>query len=195
MTKESCNRIGLRFQSGERFFDRQSKVKLVGDRVFGDISLDVLPDLLVGVELRRVRRQVDAFEAALDGLDVGLDGLGLVDAVAIHDQDDGLLGLQHELLQETLEHLSVDQPFMGHELHGAVQADGRDHLDRGPRAGAAHDGRLSDGPPGSAAMSAADVPLRYIFTARIRNHSWSLRLVGKTGLVSNSVLILAFYWN
>lgn len=155
MTKESCNRIGLRFQSGERFFDRQSKVKLVGDGVFGDISLDVLPDLLVGVELGRVRRQVDEFEAALGGLDVGLDGLGLVDAVAVHDQDDGLLGLQHELLQETLKHLGVDQPFMDHELHGAVQTNGRDHLDRGPRAGAAHDGRLAHGAPGGAAVVVA----------------------------------------
>jgi len=58
MTKESCNRIGVRFKSGERLYNRQSKVKLVGDGVFGDVSLDVLPDLLVGVELGRVRRQV-----------------------------------------------------------------------------------------------------------------------------------------
>lgn len=90
MTKEGCNGMGHRLQSGERFLDGQTKVELVGDGVLGDIRLDVLPDLLVGIELGRVRRQVDEFEAALGGLDVGLDGLGLMDAVAVHDQDDGL---------------------------------------------------------------------------------------------------------
>ena len=145
MTKEICNRIGPRFQSGERLFDPQAKVKLVAGGVFGDISLDVLPDLLVVVELGRVRRQVDKFMAALGRLDAGLDGLGLADVVAVHDQDDGLHSLQHELLQETLEYRGVDQHFMDHELHDAVQADGRDHLDRGPRAGAAHAGSFAHG--------------------------------------------------
>lgn len=147
--------MGHRLQSGECLLDYQAKVELVGDGVFGDVGLDMFPDLLVGVELGRVRRQVDEFEAALGGFDVGLDGL--VDAVAVHDQDDGLRGFQHELLQEALKHLGVDRSFMDHELHGAVQADGRNHLDRGPRAGAAHDRGLANEPPGGPPGGAAVV--------------------------------------
>jgi hypothetical protein len=160
MSKESCNCLGHRFQSHKCFFDRQTEIELVGNGVLGDVGLDVLPDLFVGVELGRVRWQVDDFEATLGGLDVGLDGLGLVDAVTVNDENDGLRRLQHELLQELQEHVSVDQTFVRHELHGALNANGRDHLYRGTGTGGAHDrGFPRQAPSGAAVVVAAHTGL------------------------------------
>ena len=52
-----------------------------------DLPFDVRPDLLVGIQLRRVRRQREELELAVLGRDEVLDQLGLVDRVAIDDQN------------------------------------------------------------------------------------------------------------
>lgn len=153
MTKKRINRVNYRFESEERLLDRRSKVKLVGDGVFGDVSLNVLSNLLDGVELQGVRRQIDQFETALVGLDVGLvDGLDLMDAVAEHDQMDWPCDCQHVFLQETLEDLCFDQILMEREPHGEDQADGRDFLDHGLHACVALDVSLARESLGGAAM-------------------------------------------
>ena len=53
------------------------------DALPGHLPFDVTPDLFVGVQMRRVRRQVEQFEPARLGLDKGLDELGLVNRVTI----------------------------------------------------------------------------------------------------------------
>lgn len=83
MTKESFNGIGHRLQSRKRLLNRQAKVVLLSKRILGDVSLDVLPDLIERIELVRVRLQLYKFKKALAGLVI-------VAAVSVQDQDDGL---------------------------------------------------------------------------------------------------------
>jgi len=142
-------------QSSESLIDNQTEIEFVADGVFGDVCLDVLPDLLVGVELRGVRRQVNQFETTVGAGHIPFDELGLVNTVTINDEDDGLLGIAHELLQELHEDFGVDRARVGHELHGAIHANGRDHLYRDAVARSTHDGRLSRQTPGGAAVVVA----------------------------------------
>ena len=74
------------------------------DQLPRDSALDMSPDLLVGVQMRRVRRQVEQLETALLRLDEHLDRLGLVDRVTIDDQKDGRMGSDVRGTRRTLRH-------------------------------------------------------------------------------------------
>lgn len=73
------------------------------------------PDRFIWVQMRRVRRQVEEFELAVEALDVAPEHLCLVDRMTIDDQKNRLLGIDHQAPEELDEHLRANRVFMQHE--------------------------------------------------------------------------------
>ena len=101
------------------------------------------PNRFIGVQMRRVRRQVEEFELTVQALDVALDHLCLVDRMTIDDQKHRLLGIDHQALEELDKHLRADRAFMQHETKLALRADRRDHVQREAPARRLHHRRLA----------------------------------------------------
>ncbi len=91
----------------------------------------------------------------ISGIDVVGRQFAAMHRMTIDDQDDALLGSEHELLQELHEHLAVDTTVHEHELHSAVPADGRNHVDRGAPPHGLDDGSLAARRPGGAGVVVA----------------------------------------
>ena len=66
----------------------------------GNLAFDVSPDLLVRIQLRRIRRQVKELEHAVLRLDKSLDQLRLVNRMTIDNQEDWPAGTDQQALEE-----------------------------------------------------------------------------------------------
>ena len=108
------------------------------DQLARNLPLQMSPKCFVRVQLRRVRRQVEQLELAVQALDVALNHLCLVDRMTVNDQKDELLGIEHQALEELDEHFRADRSLMQHEPKFALRADGRDHVQREAPAGRLH---------------------------------------------------------
>lgn len=73
------------------------------------------PDLLVGVELRRVRRQKEQLELARLTLDELPNQLGFVGGVAVGHHENQVRRTCHQSLQKALENRDCDGAVMQHE--------------------------------------------------------------------------------
>ena len=78
MAKEASNNFRKVLQSSQGFIQKDAHAELVSWLLFCNALLDVLPYLLVGIELRRVRWQEDEFQFAVSGGDVILSNFGFV---------------------------------------------------------------------------------------------------------------------
>src|SRR6266852_4411987 len=115
----------------------------------------VVPDLLVGVEFRRIRWQEEQAESAFHAGDEVPYRPAAVNRVAVEDQENRTLGVVHETLQEFGEDHPVYPSAEEHEAHFAAGAHRRKHIHRvsSPRAG--HNRCLPSGTPGGACVIVA----------------------------------------
>ena len=86
------------------------------------------PDLLVRVELGRVRRQEEQIELARLTLDVLPHQGGLVHGVAIDHHEHRIRRAHHQALQEGLEDRGRDGAVVQHEAELALWAHSRKHV-------------------------------------------------------------------
>lgn len=107
-------------------------------RGVGDAALHVRPDLLVGVQVRRVRQQIEQLQASLPGLHEILDQLGLVNRMAVKHEEDGPLRTDHQATEERSEDSSGDGSVMHHEPELALRTERRNHVQRKALAGRFH---------------------------------------------------------
>ena len=78
MPKETANDLRAVLQSSQGVIQKDAQAELVNGLLFGDAFLDVLPYLLVRIELWRVRRQVDEFQSTVGGCNVVFNYFGFV---------------------------------------------------------------------------------------------------------------------
>ena len=88
------------------------------------------PDLLVGVELGRVRRQEEQLQLAALALDLLPHQGGLVHRMAIDHDEHRIRSTYHEALQESLEDRGCDRAIVQHETQLALGAARREHVER-----------------------------------------------------------------
>ena len=101
------------------------------------------PDLLVWIELRRVRRKEGQLQLASLALDVHAHQLVLVHGVAIEHNEDRIRRAHHQALQEGFEDRGCDGSVVQHKAELSLGADGRQHVEREAPARGCHHGRLS----------------------------------------------------
>jgi hypothetical protein len=141
------------FQSVRRSIKKVSKMLRVLRNAIGDIALEMSPNKLVGIQLRRIPGETVRMNASL-GLHEALDRARLVDGAGIPDQDKALLKVSEKMPQESQDFGVTDVP---RHVEASVQIDssllGR-HADRGdgrdlrPSPGDFKDRRLPNGRPG-----------------------------------------------
>ena len=95
-----------------------------------DLPFAPPPNLLVGVQLRRIGRQGEELELAVLSRDKLFDQLGLVDRVTIDNQEHRLLGPDHQALVKLAKYLGVDRAIAQHETKLAARTHCRDHAQR-----------------------------------------------------------------
>ena len=127
-------------------------VVAVLDEFAADLTFGVSPHLLVGVQVRRIGRQVEKLETAFQRGDVVAHELRLVDGVAVNDHEDRLGCTDHQTCQEFLERFRRGGFLMDHEAKIAARADGGNHVEREAAACDADDRCLSDRRPGGAGV-------------------------------------------
>ena len=113
--------------------------------------LDVLPHSLVGIELRRVRWEVEELETSLGRGDKLLGLAGLVGGMSVDDQVDRTLHVVEKLLQ-VLDEAGGIHPAGETEVQLAFGRDRRDHVERGSPACSPHDWGPSPLRPGRPRM-------------------------------------------
>ena len=116
---------------------------IVGQAAFVDVRLEVIVQILVGVQLRGTSRQqehVDPLAALIDPIP---HFRAVMSAEAIDDDVDLPLRLRQEALQEQDEHRRVQRPFVGHEMAVPFVAHRRDHIAADVPVGDVHRGALS----------------------------------------------------
>ena len=113
------------------------------DELAVDAQLDILPDLLVRVELRLEQRQEEQLEFAILVLDVLPHQGGLVHGVAIDHHEHRIRRTHHQTLQEGLEDRGGDGSIVQHETELAIASYRREHVEREAPARGRHHGRLS----------------------------------------------------
>lgn len=99
-------------------------MEFVSGDLFGHALFDVLPDLLIGIELGGVGRQEVKFKLAVGGGDEVIDDLGLVDGAAIDHQEYRRIAALHQRAQEAGEDIGVDAALVAHDVQLAQGADG-----------------------------------------------------------------------
>lgn len=115
LAKEGFHEFGQFLDPAQRA-ERQPLHFLLGlDELPRDLAFNVCPNLLVGVQLRRIGRQGEEFELAVLSLDKVLDQLGLVNRVTIDDQKYGLLGAHHQAFEKFPKHFGADRAVLQHE--------------------------------------------------------------------------------
>src|SRR5574343_739339 len=110
------------------------------------------PDRFIWVQMRRVWRQIEELELTVQALDVALHYLCLVDRMTIDNQKHGLVGIDHQALEELDKDLCVDRALMQHESTFALRADRRDHVQREAPARRLHHRSLALRRPGCAGV-------------------------------------------
>ena len=120
------------------------------DELAADAPFDMRPDLLVRVELGRVRRQEEQLQLARLALDVLPHQGGLVNGVTIEHHEHLMGRAQNQALQESLEDRGRDGTVVQHEAELTFWAHRREHVEREAPASRRHHGRLSRRCPGSA---------------------------------------------
>src|SRR5437899_1202858 len=113
------------------------------------LTLEVIPDELVGVQLGRVARQEMQFEATGEPLDVLGDHLGDMRGVAIEDQEHGTLAPPHEVREQLDEPRGVEPLGVDLVPEGAPGVDGGDGAHALTPPARRDRGRLAAHPPGA----------------------------------------------
>jgi len=150
MPKERSHQIRQLLDAPQGAKSQSLHLVLGFDELAADAPLDMRPDLLVGVELGRIRRQEEQLKLAALALDVLPHQGGLVYGVAIDHHEHRIRRPHHQALQEDLEDWSRDSAVVQHETELTLGADGREHVERETPAGGRHHGRLSRWRPGCA---------------------------------------------
>ena len=147
LAEEGFHQFGQFLDSAQRAECQPLHFVLGLHQLPGYPALDVRPNLLVGVQLRRVRRQVEQLELAVLGFDKFLDQLRLVNRVTIDNEEDRRCGANHQSLEKFPEHLGIDRAVVKHETEFTARTDRRDHVQREAASGDFHDRRFTDGWP------------------------------------------------
>ena len=127
------------------------QVLLARDASLADpVVFHVLPDPLIGVELRRVAGQAEQLQAAFRGDDEFARGGGTVRGMPVHDEINRPGGIVQQPLAEIDEGGRVRVPLVDGEPQRAFRGHRGDHVHRKPGPGVAHLRGLADGRPGGA---------------------------------------------
>lgn len=92
-----------------------------------DRRFQIPVQVFIGVELRRVRGQVEQFDLLGVLGDPLSDAVGVMHAQVVDDQKDLALRIVNQILQEDDEALGIDGAFDEREAHQALVGDRRDH--------------------------------------------------------------------
>jgi len=150
MPKERSDQVRQLLDSAQGAQSQPLHLVLGLDELAADASLDKRPDLLVGVELGRVRRQEKQLQLTALAFDVLLHHGGLVHRMSIDHHEHRIRCAHHQALQESLEDRGGDGAVVQHETELALGAHRRKHIEREAPAGGRHHGRLSRRCPGRA---------------------------------------------
>ncbi len=150
MPKERSNQVRQLLDAAQGAQSQPFHFVLGFDELAADAPFDMRPDLLVRVELGRIRRQDEQLKLAALAFDVLPHQGGLVDGVAVDHHEHRKSRAHHQSLQEGLEDRSGDGPVVQHEAKLALGADRQEHVVREAPAGGRHHGRLSRQGPGRA---------------------------------------------
>lgn len=150
MPKERFDQVGQFLDAAQGAQSQPFHLVRGFDELAADASLDMRPDLLVGVELGRVRRQDEQLELAGLALDVLPHQGGLVHRMTIDHHEHRVCRAHHQTLQEGLEDRGGDSVVVQHEAELPLGADRREHVEREAPAGGLHHGRLAGRCPGRA---------------------------------------------
>ncbi len=92
------------------------------------VVLEMVPDVLVRIQLRCIRGQEEELHASLSGSDEVAYFVRAVRRVAIDDQEDRSFGSVKKTLQEHDELVRVHSPVHDHEPEVSPRADGGYHV-------------------------------------------------------------------
>ena len=152
LEKERFDEVRQSLNPAQRTERQPLHFVLVLHEALRDLALHMRPDMFVGIELRRVRRQVEELEPSFQAVDVGANQLGLVNRMPVDDDEDRLVGADHQPLEELAKHRGGDRAFVEHEAKLALRAHRRNHVQREAPAGHFDHRRLPTGRPRRAGM-------------------------------------------
>ena len=148
LLKERLDQLGQSLNAPERAKGQSLHFLLALHEALGHLTLDVRPYLLVGIDLRRVRWQVEQLQPTVEALCIVAHEFGFVNRVSVHDHIHGRLLADHQALEEFAKDLGGDAALVQHETELAVRPDCRNHVQRKAPAGHCHHRRLALRRPG-----------------------------------------------
>ena len=107
------------FKSFRRSIKKVSEMLSVLRHAIGDIALEMSPNKLVGIQLRRIPGETVRMNASVS-LHEALDRARLVDGAGIPDQDKALLKVSEKMPQESQDFGGTDVP---RHVEASVQID------------------------------------------------------------------------
>jgi len=117
------------------------------------VVLEVIPDALIRIEFRRIRREEEQTETILDGLDELRHAAGFVSRMTIDNQKRHAICAMNQPLDKIKELRCADPPLNHHEAKFTLGTDRRDHVQTKPCTGAAdHRGSALCRPGGTGVM-------------------------------------------
>jgi len=131
--------------------NRCFEILFFGDEGSSDsIVFDIVPDELIGVEFRAVRRQEDHTQLLRNCFQEGLNSFGSMRRMAINDQEDFPAAAMNQALDELQKDPRGDRFFSHHEPKRPLGGNGRDHVESEPLAcGSDNRGLSLDSPSGA----------------------------------------------
>jgi len=113
---------------------------------------DIAPNRLVRIQLRRVRRQEEQPELAVETLNIVSNPTSMMNRVVIEDQENRLVNVLHQSLEETKKRIGVHVALNGLKAKLAARRDGRDQIDAEATARITDDRSFTPGCPGGATV-------------------------------------------
>lgn len=158
VTEESLNDGGEPLKAAQGGQHQPLELIRAGDDLLADpVVLGVVPDLLDGIDFRRVGRQEMEFQTPLRALNEFPDRPAAMDRMAIHDEEDRAFLVMQQTPEKLDEALGVQRLLVEHEAELTPRADGTDDIERETGAGGADHGRLAlRGPSGACMMIRPD---------------------------------------
>ena len=130
LLKGRFDQCGQSLNAPERAECQTLHLLLALHEALGLLTLDVRPNLLVGIDPQRAREQVDQPKPAAEALCIVAHEFGFVDGVSVHDHIHGRLLADHQTLEEFAKDLGGDAALMKHESKLAAWSDCRNIVQR-----------------------------------------------------------------
>ena len=178
--EEATNQTGEFLQSthGSNGFTSEVPFGLVDTGATDAVCFDILPYPLVGVEFRRISRELEQAQLSMGRSHEVFDCFRPVDRMAVDNEKYRATGVVHQSLAEVDESGGFELTCVGGETQSSLRAQCRDKVDRIAGTGGAHDRSLPDWRPGGAGMEVSAHP-RLITEVDGRPHGGSLSADGR----------------